>query len=98
MMMPTWTPGAACGEALCVIKFGLKKKGASAIPGAPDDRLHVGQVTLQRPPAGGAQAVLGARHPALERLGAHDVSGLFELARVHAQVAIGGLQQPLELV
>src|SRR3954452_24188522 len=98
MMMPTWSPGAVCGEALCVIKFGLKKKAASAIPGAPDDRLHVGQVALQGPPAGGAQTVLGAGHPTFERLGAHDVSGLFELARVHAQVAIGGLQQALELI
>ncbi len=50
-----------------------------------------------RRPAG-AQPVLGARHPALERLGAHDVVRLLELARVHAEVAVGGVEQPLELV
>src|SRR5690349_11507798 len=98
MMMPTCSPGMACDEALCVIKYNLKKKATSAIPGAPDDRLHVGQVALQRPPAGGAQAILRPGHPPLERLGAEDVGGLLELARVYAQVAVGGLQQALELV
>ena len=99
MMMPTWRPGNACDEALCVHKvLPQKKDGPQRSRVLADERLHVGQVALQRAPSRGAQAVLGAGHPALERLGAGDVAGLLELAGVHAQVAVGGLQQPLELV
>ena len=47
--------------------------------------------------SGGGQAV-SLRHAALEALLARDVPGVFELARVHAQVAVGRLEQPLEVV
>src|SRR5207247_384964 len=45
-----------------------------------------------------SEAELGARHPAFERLDAFDVAGLFEAAGVHAEVAVGGADQVLELV
>src|SRR5262249_41160486 len=44
------------------------------------------------------QAVFGPRHAAVERLVAGDVLRVLELARVDAQVAVGGLQQPLQVV
>src|SRR6202051_3300644 len=63
-----------------------------------DDGFHVIEVTLERPLAGGGQAVFGLRQTADERLVALDVTGLFELARVHAEVAVRGAQQALEIV
>ena len=63
-----------------------------------DDRLHVGDVFLERAPSGGGEPVFGARHAAVERLVARDVLCVLELSGVDAQVAVGGLQQPLEIV
>src|SRR6202166_5073272 len=63
-----------------------------------DDRFYVIEVALERPLAGGGQPILGLRQAADERLVALDVTGLFELARVHAEVAVGGAQEALEVV
>jgi len=41
--------------------------------------------------------ILSLGHPAFERLCASDVFGLFELARMHAEVAVGRLHQLLEI-
>src|SRR5260370_42713287 len=70
----------------------------SGVPRGMDDGFHVIEVALERPLAGGRQAVLGLRQAADERLVALDVAGLFELARVYAEVAVGGAQQALEIV
>ena len=56
------------------------------------------EVLLERAAAGGGEAVFGPRHAARERLLAGDVLRVFELAGVDAQVAVGRVQQPLEIV
>src|SRR5689334_13332564 len=65
--------------------------------GCPDQSLHVIEITFERAPAGGAQAIVGARRASVEGLPAHDVAGFLELAGVQAEVAIGGAQEVLEL-
>src|SRR5881296_2428146 len=88
---------ATCREELCDIKRNLKKK-SSPVTGGVNQRFHVVQVALQRAPPGSGEPILGLRNPPLERLGAGDVLRLLEPARVHAQVAVRGLEQRLELV
>src|SRR6185295_12010438 len=56
------------------------------------------EIALESPPAGRREPVVGLRHPALEVLLAGDVSCLFQLAGMDAEVAIRRLQQPLEVV
>src|SRR3954471_2339281 len=63
-----------------------------------DDRLHMRHVFLERAPSGCGQAVFGPRNAAVERLVARDVLRVLELSRVDAQVAVGRLQEPLEIV
>src|SRR5205085_12586759 len=63
-----------------------------------DDALHVAEVALQRLSARRRQAVLGLRRAPVEVLVADDVLRLFELARVHAQVAVRGVQELFEVV
>jgi pimeloyl-ACP methyl ester carboxylesterase len=69
-----------------------------SVPHGLDERFHVGQVLLERAPAGGGEAVFGARHPSLERLVDGDVLRVLELPGMHAQVAIRRLEQRLQLV
>src|SRR5207247_6838192 len=100
MMIAVWS------ELLCFTKFLPKKNGApapapcpsGARAGGPDDAFHVSEILLQRLAADRGEAELGARHPAFEGLDAFDVAGLFEAAGVHAEVAVGGADQVLELV
>src|ERR1041385_7599439 len=91
---------AAWSEPLCFTKFLPKKKRypSGARAGGPDDAFHVGEILLQRLAADGGETVLGARHPSLERFQAFEVAGLFEATGVHAEVAVGGADQVLELV
>src|ERR1041384_1242986 len=84
---------ATCRE-LCDIKFTPTKKSACGL----DQGLHVVQMPLQRPPPRGGQAVLRPRDAAVERLGAGDVVRVLELAGVDAEIAVGQLEQRLELV
>src|SRR6185503_3641404 len=70
----------------------------SAVPHGANEGFHVIEVPLQRLPSRRAQPVFGPRQPPLEGLGASDIPGLFQLSRVNAEVAVGGIQQPLELV
>src|SRR5438046_3028387 len=53
---------------------------------------------LERPLAGGGQPKLRAWLPVSKRLGAKDVTGIFQLARVHAEITIRGVEQMLELI
>src|SRR5258706_2918459 len=74
---------------------------ASALERVPrrlDQRFHVGQIPGELAAAHRRESILGARAPTVERLGAGDVPGFLELARVHAQVAVRRLQQRLDLV
>src|SRR5262245_28826066 len=62
------------------------------------DRLHAPDVLVEGAAAGGGNRELGPRDAAIERLVAADVLRLFELACVDAQIAVGRLQQLLQLV
>src|SRR2546426_7297549 len=69
-----------------------------ALPRGPNQCLHVIEIPLQGSAARRRQAVLRLRQPPVERFAARDVGRFFELARVYAQVAVGGLQQRLQLI
>src|SRR5204863_5734394 len=92
MMIATWT------EELCSIKSHLKKILDSPLTGDANQRFHVVQVLLQGAAPGTRQPVFGLRDPSFERLRAGDVRRVLEFARVHAQVAVRGLEERLELV
>src|SRR2546428_3057741 len=70
----------------------------SSISHSFENGFHVRDVLLEGAAAGRGQAILGPRHPPLERLVAGNVLSVLELARVDAQVAIGRLQQALQIV
>src|ERR1051325_6289903 len=70
----------------------------AACPRRANQRFHVIEVALERPPAEGGEAVFGLGNAGLERLVARDIARVLQLARVHAQVAVGRLEQRLELV
>src|SRR5580704_15461038 len=63
-----------------------------------DERFHVVEIALERFSTGGSESILGAGHPPLERFGAGNVRGLFQLAGVDAEVAVGGIEQFLQLI
>src|SRR5262245_37539878 len=65
---------------------------------SPDQRLHMVQVALERLPARRCQPVLRFRQPPVKRFLAEDVIRLLQLARVHAQIAVGRLQQSFQLI
>src|SRR5438105_5921516 len=91
MMTATWR------EVLCDIKFCLKKN-RSALTCRADQGFHVVEIALQGAAARSRQPVLGLGDAAGERLAARDVLRLLQLAGVHAQVAVGRLEEPLQLV
>src|SRR6266567_6068206 len=83
------------------MKYHLKKKGWSVPERAargPDERFHVVEVPRELPSAQGSQPVLRPRPPAFEALGAGDVLGILELAAMDGKVAVGRLEERLELV
>src|SRR2546426_282966 len=93
MTMATWR------EVLCVIKRSRKKKNPrSARARCANQRFHVVEVALERPPAEGGESVFRLGDSGLERLVACNVFRVLELARVHAEIAVARLQQRLELV
>src|SRR5512146_2349532 len=105
MMIATWSAFERCVTELLKelggIKCLVKKKVVSAVHAEPcdiDDRFHVIEIALQRAPAGRGEPILRMRPARLEALAARDVLGLLELARVHAQIAIGRVQHGLELI
>ena len=71
---------------------------ALALARGPDQRLHLIEITLERLPARRRQPVLRLGETSGEELRAGDVLRFFEFTRVHAQVAISRVEQPLEVV
>src|SRR5207302_1998861 len=63
-----------------------------------DERFHVVEIALQGAPTRGRQPVFGLGDAAGERFAARDVLRFLELAGVHAQVAVGRLEERLQLV
>src|SRR6266542_3265734 len=93
MTMATWK------EVLCFIKSPAKKKRTpSACARRANQRFHVIEIALERPPAEGGESVLRLGDAARERLLARDVLGVFELPRMDAEVAVGRFEQRLQLV
>src|SRR4051794_20709953 len=89
MIIATCSPGKVLAKVLCFIKRQSKKERGSPFADGLDERFHVVQVLLERPPASRGQPVLGARDPVVEGLLAGDVLRLLELPRVHAQIPVG---------
>src|SRR5436309_13517115 len=75
-----------------------KKESTSAGARSADQRFHVVEVALERPPAEGGESVFRLGDSGLERFVARDVAGVLELARVDAEIAVARLEQGLELV
>src|SRR5262245_49103265 len=104
---PSITTATCAGPDLRRVLFIAKRRAGArrarqaserlARAGCPDQSLHVIEIAFERAAAGGAQAIVGAGRAAFERLLADDVAGLLELARVQAEIAVGGAQQILEL-
>src|SRR6266487_1433118 len=93
MTMATWK------EVLCFIKSPAKKKMTpSACARRANQRFHVIEIALERPPSEGGESVLRLGDAARERLVARDVLGVFELPRMDAEVAVGRFEQRLQLV
>src|SRR5688500_4689923 len=98
MMMATWG-WADRDELLCVIKSVGKKKSAIArLARRADERLHVREILLEHAAAGGGETKIGVWNAPFERLRARDVPCVFELARVHAEIAVSRPQQLLQVV
>src|SRR6185437_7261184 len=85
---------AMCRE-LCFIKY-MGKFFLSVARGA-NQRFHVGEVAFERVAAAGGEPVFGAGHAAFEFFLDGDVAGVFQLAGVDAEIAVGGFEQLLEL-
>src|SRR6266566_9025600 len=98
MSMVVSPPCILLCQLLCIAKCGRKKILRSALARGADQRLHVIKVALEGAPAGRRQAVLGLRQASIKRLRAVNVLSFFELARVHAEVAVSGLEQGFQLV
>src|SRR5262245_34889061 len=60
--------------------------------------FHVAQIIFERAAAGRAQFVFGFRNTALKKLCTNNVSRILELARMDAQIAIGGTHQSFEII
>src|SRR5947207_1366613 len=90
---------AACKprEVLCDIKCVSKKRGLQ-LAHRLNQCFHVIEIFFKRAASHIGQTILGLWHAALKRLGAADIIGLLQLARMHAKVSIGSLEQFLEFV
>src|SRR5881392_4322756 len=65
-----------------------KKECTSARARRANQRFHVVEVALERPPAEGGESVFRLGDSGLERLDARDVLRVLELARVDAEIAV----------
>jgi len=66
--------------------------------GYADPFFHLIEVFGESAAAGGGEAIFGAGDAAFEKLYAGNVLGFLELAGVDAEIAVGGLQDTLEIV
>src|SRR5271156_5048332 len=63
-----------------------------------DQSFHVVQILFQRAATGARQAIFGFRHAPVESFRTAQIAGVFQLARMDAQVAVRGAQQLFQLV
>jgi hypothetical protein len=85
---PQPVPGAGLG-----LK-GLENAAASGL----NESFHVIEVTGESFPPVFSEPVFGFRHAAFERFAALHVAGFFELAGMDAEIAVGCIEQLLEIV
>src|SRR5438477_9011891 len=71
---------------------------SSAVSRGANQRLHVIQIALERATALGRQRVARLGYATFEALVARYVVRLFQLARVHTEIAVRGLHESLEVV
>src|SRR5438445_120295 len=83
---------------VCNTKCQYKKISRSPLPRRPNKCFHMIQIALQCLPPCRRQTVFRFRKAPVEGFRAHDVISLFQLARVHAQVAVGCFQQCLQFI
>src|SRR5256885_15208762 len=91
------TASASCAGDENACDMGRSSCGGLAVAHGANERFHVIQVALQGAAAGFGEAILGARHAALEGLEARNVARFLEFARVHGEGPVGGLHELLEL-
>src|ERR1700722_11410173 len=91
---------ASCGglRTLRFCRWVAKRISRSSLSRGTDQRFHMIEIFFQRPAASRRQPKFGLEQPAREGLGAADVPGVFQLARVDAQVAVGDSQELLQFV
>src|ERR1700757_138559 len=75
-----------------------KKFYRSAFTRGANQSLHVIEVALQSATARSRQPIFRLGQPAIERFCANDIVAFFELAGVHAEVAVGRLEHGFQLV
>src|SRR5207253_7070171 len=86
-------------EVLCFIKrFRKKRECTSARARRANQRFHVIEIALERPPAEGSESVFRLGDTSGERFDARDVVRVLELARMHTEIAVAGLEQRFQLV
>ena len=101
MMMATCV-GPDISEVLCIAKSPAKKKGRSSAlqggTGRVDERFHVIEIprSARRPGAVRRYSVRG-RGPRTSSC-TRCTAGVLEPARMHAEVAVGGVEQRLQVV
>src|SRR5262249_18308129 len=64
----------------------------------PNQSFHMIRIALRRLPARRRQPVLRFRQASIKRFLAENVIRLFQFARMHAQIAVRGLQQSFQLI
>src|SRR4051812_5357277 len=66
--------------------------------GGLDEGFHVREIAFQSGPSMRTQAVFGAGEPSMELLFADNVAGVFQLAGVDAEIAVGGGESLFQVV
>src|SRR3569833_89364 len=84
---------ATCRE-LCFIKY--MGKFFLSVSRSANQRFHVCEIAFERGAATRGEPVFRAGHAAFEVLFDGDVAGVFQLAGVDAEIAVGGFEQLLE--
>src|SRR3954468_7828700 len=70
----------------------------SALARGANERFHVVEVSFEGATTSGRDGVLRLRHASLEGFRARDVLRLLQLARMDAEIAVGGIEQLFEIV
>src|SRR5580658_7413386 len=97
--MATWSGDWGTNfKVLLFIEYPGKKICRLTLARNADQSFHVVQIFFERAATCGRQAIFRFRHAPVEGFGATQVAGVFQLARVHTQVAVCGAQQFLQFI